>query len=798
MTANEKANKENGKKMMQQFYQQQSASNDSLNFFRGRNANWIKLLLWAKGSQVMSEFLDYSNVSDGNKAWVNMDMTQQRLAPKFVQTLVESMAKTKNYACVEAIDRWSLTEKENRQYEALFRMNHTDLMGDIQEQSGVQLEPSNAYVPDDELSAKIYYALEDKLPKEIRFEDMLQEVMDDIKFEHIVNRKTLFDLITLNFACTKIEKVGYKKYTVRKCIPTNMIYNFFISDTGELEVTMIGEFYSLKVRDFRTKFGKSPERPDGLTEKEIFELAKLSTIKNVGTFNYLWNDTWSTLINNQAMPYDDCSIVVMDTMIDCGEDVFYVEKPDKFGNPTLTKKKVEPYVQVKKNGEVIEQPKPGGVNIIKRTKNTWIRGVYAPNGDKMLFWGSPDIIIPPYTDQSKSLCPYTVMIPNNDGNYVPSLFERAMEPLKEYTTIKLKRKQLISQLRPSGIRIDVESARNIDLGTGDTISWEEVLRIYNQTGTEIWSSKGVDPLTPQAPAISNGAVDTAVQKIVELTNILAGVVQEIRELLGVPEYRDGSDVGDRTSGVLQEQQQAASFNVTDFIVNANNQLWEDTQYKLCLLHWNDIVKEEPESEADMINSRFRVSVKTKSTEYQRELIERDIDRYSQMIDASGNPALTPKDAMYLREIDNYKLARWYMANTIEQNKRRVQQEQQKNIEDNARVQQQSNQQTAENEKELMKQKMADEKEMLQFKTQEEMKKTLLEGWMQSIAKGVIAPETVMPILQQLMPNISIPLQQETKSIVQTTQMQEQQQQEEMQEAMMAEEQGEPMEQQLPQ
>ena len=55
--------------------------------------------------------------------------------------------------------------------------------------------------------------------------------------------------------------------------------------------------------------------------------------------------------------------------------------------------------------------------------------------------------------------------------------------------------------------------------------------------------------TPQAPAISNGAVDTAVQKIVELTNILAGIVAEIRDLLGVPQYRDGSDVGDRTSGM---------------------------------------------------------------------------------------------------------------------------------------------------------------------------------------------------------------------------------------------------------
>ena len=307
-----------------------------------------------------------------------------------------------------------------------------------------------------------------------------------------------------------------------------------------------------------------------------------------------------------------------------------------------------------------------------------MRGVYAPYGDVMLYWGRPDIIITPYTNISKPLSSYTANIPFNDGEYVPSLFERIIEPLKEYQLAKLKRKQLIAQVRPAGIRIDVESARNIDLGNGDTIAWEEVLRIYNQTGTEVWSSRGVDPLQKESPAITNTAVDDSLRKIMELTNVLNGIVNEIRSLIGVPMYRDGSDVGDRTSGVLQEQQSAASYNVTDFVLNANNQLWEETFYKLCLLHWNDIVREEPESKDDMINTRFDVSVKMKATEYEKQLLEQDIQRYSQIVDKNGVPAISPKDAMMLREIDNYKLACWYLAMTVEQNRK-------KSIEDSSRV-----------------------------------------------------------------------------------------------------------------
>lgn len=774
LSPQEKMKKENGKKIIQQFYRQQTASNDALNYFRGRNSRWIQLLMWAKGSQNMQEFIDYSNVSDGNKAWSNIDPTQQRIAPKFVGTLVESMAKTLNYTSVNAIDDYSMKEKEDRFFEALYRMHEVETINDLQQQSGVQLEPVDAFIPDDEISARIHFEIEDKLPKEIRFEKMIARVKDCIAFDRIMNRKTLYDFITVNCGATKIEKLGSKEYMIRRCIPTNLVYNFFMNDRGEHEITMIGEFYNLKVKDFRAKFGKSESNPEGLTEKEIFELAKQSSFKNVGTFNYMWSDNWALLTFNQTRPYDDCSILVLDAEINCGEDIYYVEKTDSYGRVDIQQKKSIPYTQVKKDGTIVNQEKPENVSINKRQKNTWMRGVYAPYGDKMLYWGAPDLIITPYTNVAKPLSSYSINIPNNDGDYVPSLFERAMEPLREYSITKLKRKQHIAQLRPSGYRIDIETARNIDLGNGDSIAWEEVVRIYNQTGIEIWSSRGVDPLRSEAPPISNTAADTAVQKIAELTNILIGIVQEIRDLLGVPQYRDGSDVGDRTSGVLQEQQMSASYNVTDYIQNANNQLWEESFYKLCLLHWNDIVKEEPESKDDMLNTRFNVSIKTKSTEYQNQILERDIDRYSQMPDAQGNPSLTPLDIQYLREIDNNRLARWYMAKTWKENRKNAMLDSARLQEQNAQVQMKSQQAAAESQAQLDQKKLLAEKDLEEFKAIKQKEITLLTGLMTSIGKGVIDPQVIMPAIQQLVPNIQIPLIQENKQMANAMAIQEQQ------------------------
>lgn len=766
LSPQDKNEKSKGKAIVRQFYSQQTASDASLNFFRGRNARWVELLLWSKGSQNMKEFLDFFHVSDANKSYVNIDMTQQRIAAQFVGTLVESMAKNKTYSSVNAIDDGSLTEKEQRYLDSLFRMHEVETIKELQQSAGVQLEPTSAYVPDDEISAKVHFELEDRLPKEIRFEQMIQSVRDAIHFDRIANRRTLGYFVKLNFGATRIERIFPGKYTVRVCEPTNMAYNFFMNDSGEMEVSMVGEFYNMKVKDFRSKFGKSAAMPNGLSEKEIWDLAKSSTMKNNGIFNFPWDNNWGNTIFNQNRPYDDFSIYIFDTSVNCCNDAYFVVKTDTLGREDITPKKGIPYSGKVKNdaGELIPQPKPDDVEIMKRQQKPWMRGVYAPYGDTMIYWGEDDLIINEYTDIYCPKCPYTLNIPNNDGDYVPSLFERIMEPLKEYTITKLKRKQLIAQLRPSGIRIDVESARNIDLGNGDSIGWEEVLRIFNQTGTEVYSSKGLDPLQPAAPPIGNTAVDDAVQKILQLTNVLAGIVAEIRQLIGVPQYRDGSDVGDRTSGVLQEQQTTASFNVTDFISNANDQLWEETFYKLCLLHWNDVVKKEPETKDDMLNTRFQVTVTSRSVDYQKELLEKDIDRYSQVPDANGNPSLTPKDANILREIDNGKLARWYLTSAYDKNRREAIADKSRATKENADAQNQSLMAKAQQDSQMQDDKLKAENDQKMKEYAQEKELAVLNGIFMIAAKGLAVPEEFKPVINLLVPNVSLPLVMENKQM----------------------------------
>lgn len=714
------AKKETGKKISEKIYSDQTGQTNNLNFFAARAVRWAEVEKWSLGKQDMTQFLPYMNVSDANKAYVQMDMTPTMVGPQFVGTLVESMAKNEEYPCVSAIDQDSIDEKEQRQLDALFRMREVEAIDELQQVSGIQLEPTNAYVPDNELSAQVYFELEDRLPKEIRFEKKLESTLIENQYERVLKRRLLHDAIVFNMEATKIEKEGAGQYHIRKCIPRNMFYSFFMSDTGKTEMLYIGECYNLKVRDLRAKYGISPANPKGLTEKEIYDLVKnASTQTPLVNFAHLWGQQYTTF--NNKTPWDEESIYVIDYEIKVGVKDYYVSKTDSYGKENIAPKKSKP------------EPKSENAKILEKKKDKWYRGVYAPFGNTQIYWGLPDISL------YEPLSTYTINIPNNTGEYIPSLFERAIEPLREYALTKLKRKQLIAKLRPTGIRIDVESARNVITGTGAVMEWEEIVRIYDQTGTELWSSKGLNPLEPSQPAFSTTAHDETLNKIMELSQLLLSIQNELRTLLGVPVYRDGSDVGDRTAARLAEGQNESSFNVTNFIQNAHNQVMEDTLYKICLLNWQDVVKDKKETSNDLINTKFKVYVKMKQTAYEKEILERNIQTAMQTVDGNGNPLISFKDAFTIRNINNGKLAELYLANKIEENKMAAIAEKERLAAENAKFQQESNDQAANKAIQLQKDKLKYDERIKELEGRNKKEEILLDKGLE-IWKTLLTPQ----------------------------------------------------------
>lgn len=772
-----KADKEYGRQVLERIFKEQNNQSSSF-YFGGRNIRWMENWQWAMGRQNMNEFTDYVS-TEGNKAYAPVDMTQNRLGPQFMGVLVDSMSQTDHYPCVKAIDDGSLSKKDKAKADALFRMQEIGTIDDLQRQAGVQLEPTNAYVPDDELSAEVFFKLEYRLPVEIEFEEFSSKTMKDNRYGE-KSRATKRDLIVLNCACTKIERAegGYIK--IRKVTPTNLIYNFFMSDSGQMELSYIGEVYSLKVKDLRNKYGKTDERPNGLTESQIFNMAATANqFNNANRFIYYWNESYLYATDR---PYDDYSVQVFDCEVQSFDCDYYVSKEDSYGKENI---------QLKKG---IPQPTSEKAKIIKKDKLTVYRGVWAVKSNQMIYWGLPDLVIKPFMDISQSMFSYSIQVPNNDGDYVPSLFERGLSPLRKWTLADLKVKQILAALAPPGISIDIETIRDIDLGNGKTISPLEVIKIRNQTGNVIWSSKGLDPNRQQDIPIKELANSSSFNQLQELIAVKNDTMQEIRSVWGVPLYRDGSDLPPRMGQAVVENQNTNANNVTDFINFADKALWEETLHKVCLLHWDDVVIKGNKSE--LMDTIFEVSIELKPTLYEKQLLEKNIQVAMGTIDAAtGKPLLSFKDAFKIRNIQNYKLAEMYLANMIEMNERKATQKQKQDQDANIRSQQESAKGAAEEAKALQEDKLISEKQMQEFisnnKKQEILLDKGLELWKTILApktgEGAAAPQKLPPSLDALLnltfQNIAISLSQDIEQQKEQIMMQEQQKQMAQQQAM---------------
>jgi hypothetical protein len=187
------------------------------------------------------------------------------------------------------------------------------------------------------------------------------------------------------------------------------------------------------------------------------------------------------------------------------------------------------------------------------------------------------------------------------------------------------------------------------------------------------------------------------------------------------------------------------------------------------LAWTDIVNGKAESKDDLINTRFKISVKMKMSDYERQVLEQDIQRYSQVPDAMSNPSITLKDAMMLRNIDDFKLATWYLTKTYEKNRRDAAKEKQVDSDANLKSQRQTALDSDEREKRLQDEKLEHDKDLEDYRAtkQKELKVLDIVGMVAS--KGLPLPPFIEALTKKLYPNIAIPLDAENKNMSETIQ-----------------------------
>jgi hypothetical protein len=163
----------------------------------------------------------------------------------------------------------------------------------------------------------------------------------------------------------------------------------------------------------------------------------------------------------------------------------------------------------------------------------------------------------------------------------------------------------------------------------------------------------------------------------------------------------------------------------------------------------------------------------KPTEYQKKLLESRIELWSKTPDKWGNPLLSPKDVYYIENIKDFKLAQWYLANIIEENRKRAMEESaaldKQNAENQAAAAAQSNQSKMEIEDRIQQFTLAQKK----AESENKQKETIVAGVFDILKAGMpITDSRLQEVIGLTLENLAIPLVQQNKQMTQDVQQQE--------------------------
>jgi len=541
-------------------------------FYGVRTDRWWENEQWALGNKGGEDFYNLMGVQ-GNKTWLNLDYRIAQIIPTYVNKILQILCDREEKPDVKATDIGSVRFKEREKIIARYRMENNKKIMAMQAASGLQnLEPG--FTPEDEDELDVYYKIEYRIPEESFMEDEIWKIFQNSGYDNL-KRQLLFDCIVKNCMVTKKEKApgtvfGGESSTlanrtrVRRCIPENTVYNIFRNADGS-DVTIIGEAYPMKVSEGRRAFSN-------VTEKQWWQISQVTQKGLVQAKPLDWIDTYMYDFNR---PYDDYSFMVFDCEVKVYDQEWYVKGP-----ASIDAKKGVP----KNVGEDKEVISVGRYNIYS--------GVWVVGTDVLLQWGVEPNQLRAFQNGVDVFSNYSIVYPNANGWYVPSLLERAIPPTRQAIGCLLKIQQMIALMEPDNTSFDISGLQHgLDIGTGGVLLPMDLVRLKRQTGVRYWSSEddsGISGAPKQDPYKNDtyGGNAAQINVLISCYNFFIAIANQ--EWGVTPEIM-AQPTAAKKSATATNQAVVAGGLSFEYIYDFFIMLMEQNATKCCYSLWDDMV-----------------------------------------------------------------------------------------------------------------------------------------------------------------------------------------------------------------
>jgi hypothetical protein len=776
-----KLSPEYGKRLAQDIESKYSSSSANTYTFL-RNERFKTNILWSSGKiNIYTKFADLTGLN-GKINYANIKWSAPMLVNRIITGLIGRWMQRQEKIQVTAIDPISTKAKKDQYEQAEFVLYNRQQLEILQKESGVPMISPDQFVAEDKDDLDEWSAIGNQLPEEIKYEVGTNDIFQSQGLFDVIKDKLLHDAAECGLVATYVHMDEFGVIHVEWIKPLNTIYSFSEFDDMR-DTAMRGFVKSLKISELRKRYGK--EFGGKLSEEEIFKIAQ--SAQEYQRFDKLtWNYDW---LLAYIRPYDEWNVEAIYFWYKSVDEDGYVMTVTKQNNRTLIERKQK-------------QPNNLGDNqeYVKKDKWNLYKGVYARTSMTMLEWGLDNNMIRSQDPKESGDVEFPVsfyMYQNQDMRNV-AIPEKIEEPVEQMILARLKIMQLVANMIPAGAAINWDAMQELDLGlAADGKTPIDPQKLYQQTGLLYYRGRDAEgnPIPIPIQELQNAGFIAQLNGLIQLYEYHYKVLKD--ELGEDPNLLTAAVQPRVTSDNVASSQQQAEY-ATDYVYNAYRYILEETAKKVaCLL--NNSVRFSASAYRHLMQQED-VKDRHFSTKFQLLPTQFELQQFQALL--NQQTASNPEFALYVDTFklmriakENIKLAEVYYRNSVKKMLRSQQQQKQQDVENNAMAQQQSAQLAAQAEQQTQNTKLDHEKELALFKAIQEMKVEFVRGAFQVAARAENPqmPSWLTPVLNQIIPGITIPLQQENQQMVQGIMMQNAQQQQMAQEAQAE---GEPIEQEM--
>ncbi len=506
--------------------------------FYSNSGRYDMLRRYARGEHSTKEIAELIGVTEGEDSYTNYNLDPIQVMPKFVNLVVNQMSERLFSVKAEANDKYSSAMRDSRRKNLERFVASMPIMAEVKKQLGVDIAPDNASeMPQTQEEVNLHMQMNDKTAIEIMAESAIKFTLDTNDYPDIQNQ-LIEDTTVIGIAAMKRFTDPQKGIQVKYLDPADMVYSYAKSKNFK-NVHYFGEVERITISELKRRTGNK------FSIKELEEFAAntadWATYHNVDTNQFTYRDED---INNNMVDILNFSFKALNR-------VNYKKKFSKNGGFKMAKKES---TFAKKNKDY------SGYDVVGKDIDVWYSGSLVLGTQNIFNYKLNENMVRKGGYLNNTAPEYIVHSHEMYKGRTNSLVSRTTSYIDILQQIHIKIQQMVAKARPNGVYFDIDGLSEVDLGDGNFLTPMEVMKIYDETGNVIGTSKtaegdynyGKSPIVE----LKNGIIDG----IDRLIGVYNHYLNMLREAIGIPVGVDASSPHPKMLVGVQ-QQMALSSNV---------------------------------------------------------------------------------------------------------------------------------------------------------------------------------------------------------------------------------------------